>query len=553
MLRKSLIRLVGNNVELTRLKANIWNLGVILVSTILLWPIFSLIILSFGDSQGLWIHLFENVIFKYVTTTLTLMVGVLMLALLFGISTAWIITRYDFLFKKYIDLMLILPAACPAYLVAYAYTDFFEYAGPLQAGLRNFMHWSSASEYYFPEIRSIGGAIFVLGSVLYPYIYLLARTAFLQTPVSLLEITSIYGRNKFWNVSFPIARPAIVAGSALVCMEVVSDFGTVEYFSLETLTLGIFNVWIGMNNITAASQISIFTFLFIILLLLIETRSRSEKRFHNNGRYQGQNFIKEVKGIKAMPLIIICFIPVLCGFVIPVGILISNISQFYTFTEFKIIIPILKNTVFVALLGAIMIVSVATFLACTTAAKGGKKLQNFSSISAMGYAFPGTMLAIGILITAGTIDKALSHTFFLSYIAREPVFISGTILVLLFAYLVRFLAVGYGANLSGLSKISENINWASRTLSRSFSNTITHVSIPLIKKSIIAGGLLAFVDIIKELPMTLLLRPFNFETLATYTYQFAHDELMAQAALPALIIILFGLLPVIFLNGILRK
>ena len=553
MLRKLLIKLVGNNVELTRLKANLWNLAVILVSTILLWPIFSLIVLSLGDSQGLWIHLFENVIFKYVSTTLTLMIGVLMLALLFGISTAWIITRYDFLFKKYIDLMLILPAACPAYLVAYAYTDFFEYAGPLQGGLRNFMHWSSASEYYFPEIRSIGGAIFVLGSVLYPYIYLLARTAFLQTPVNLLEITSIYGRNKFWNVSFPIARPAIVAGAALVSMEVVSDFGTVEYFSLETLTLGIFNVWIGMNNITAASQISIFTFLFIILLLLIETRSRSEKRFHNNGGHQGQNFIKEVKSFKAMPLIIICFIPVLCGFFIPVGILISNISQFYTFTEVKIIIPILKNTIIVASLGAVIIVSVATFLACTAAAKGDKKLQNFTSFSAMGYAFPGTMLAIGILIMAGTIDKALSHPFFLPYIAKEPVFISGTILVLLFAYLVRFLAVGYGANLSGLSKISENINWASRTLSKSFSNTITNVSIPLIKKSIVAGGLLAFVDIIKELPMTLLLRPFNFETLATYTYQFAHDELMAQAALPALIIILFGLIPVIFLNGVLRK
>ena len=553
MPKKLLIRLVGNNLGLTRLKANLWSLAVIIVSTILLWPIVSLIVLSFGDSQGLWIHLFENVIFKYVTTTLTLMVGVLVLALIFGVSTAWIITRYNFPFKKYIDLMLILPAACPAYLVAYAYTDFFEYAGPLQVGLRTLMGWTNASEYYFPEIRSIGGAIFVLGSVLYPYIFLLARTAFLQTPNSLLEVSSIYGRSKFWNVSLPIARPAIVAGSALVCMEVVSDFGTVEYFSLETLTLGIFNVWIGMNNITAASQISIFTFLFIILLLLIETRSRSEKRFNNSGRHQDQNFIIEIKSLKAIALILICFIPVLCGFFIPVLILISNISQFYSINELIIIIPILKNTIIVASLGAIIIVSIATFLACTTAAKGSKKLQNFTNISAMGYAFPGTMLAIGVLITAGAIDNAIRHTFLFSYLAKEPIFISGTILVLLFAYLVRFLAVSYGANLSGISKISENINWASRTLSKSFSNTITHVSIPLIKKSIIAGGLLAFVDIIKELPMTLLLRPFNFETLATYSYQFAHDELMAQAALPALIIILFGLLPVIFLNSVLKK
>ena len=245
---------------------NLWNLAIIIVSMFLIWPIASLIFVSFGDSDGLWTHLFQNVLFKYLTTTLSLMIGVLLLSLTFGITTAWIITNYAFPFKKFLDFILILPAACPAYLIAYAYTDFFEYAGPIQGSLRDIMGWSNASEYYFPEIRSITGAIFVLASVLYPYIYLLSRTAFLQTPGSLLEVTSIYGRSKFWNVSLPLARPAIAAGSALVCMEVVSDFGTVEYFSLETLTLGIFNVWIGMNNITAASQIALFTFMFVILL-----------------------------------------------------------------------------------------------------------------------------------------------------------------------------------------------------------------------------------------------------------------------------------------------
>ena len=532
---------------------NRWNLAVIIISSFILWPIGSLIFLSFGDSQGLWEHLFENVIFKYTTTTITLMIGVLALSLIFGVSSAWITTKYNFRMKKYIDLMLILPAACPAYLVAYAYTDFFEYAGPVQVSLRNLMGWGSANEYYFPEIRSIGGAIFVLSSVLYPYIYLLARTAFLQTPTSLLEVSSIYGKNKFWNVSLPIARPAIVAGSALVCMEVVSDFGTVEYFSLETLTLGIFNVWIGMNNITAAAQIAMFTFLFIIFLLLIETRSRSEKRFYDTSRHKTHFHVEKVNGLKALILSIICLIPIFCGFFIPVIILISNIGQFYKFSNLLTITPVLKNTITVASVGAVLIVATATFLACTTAARDNKKLRNFVNMSAMGYAFPGTMLAIGILITAGTIDNAFRNTLFYPYLSNKSLFISGTISVLLFAYLVRFLAVGYGANLSGISKISANVNWASRTLSGSFSTTITKISIPLIKKSIIAGGLLAFVDITKELPMTLLLRPFNFETLATYTYQFAHDELMEQAAFPALVIILFGLLPVIFLNNILRK
>ena len=480
------------------------------------------------------------------------MIGVLSVSLIFGISTAWIITKYNFSFKNYLDLILILPAACPAYLVAYAYTDFFEYAGPVQGLLRNLMGWSNASDYYFPEIRSIGGAIFVLASVLYPYVYLLARTAFLQTPSSLLEVSSIYGRNKFWNVSLPIARPAIVAGSALVCMEVVSDFGTVEYFSLETLTLGIFNVWIGMNNITAASQIAMFTFLFIALMLFLELQSRSKKRFYATNR-RNHKFVDDIHNLKAIILITICLIPVTCGFFIPVLILISNISKFFSLTDLITLIPILQNTIMVASLGALIIVTIATFLACTTAAKGNKNLQQFTNISAMGYAFPGTILAIGVLITAGLIDRILDKIVIFSYLSNESFFISGTISVLLFAYLVRFLAVGYGTNVSGLSKISTNINWASRTLSTSFSKTLTHVSIPLIRKSIIAGGLLAFVDITKELPMTLLLRPFNFETLATFTYQFAHDELMAQAALPALIIILFGLIPVIFLNNILRR
>ncbi len=545
--------MVGKNLAQSNIRTNIWSISVAIISTLILLPILSLLFLSLGDSQGLWKHLLENVLLKYVTTTLSLMFGVLALSLIFGISTAWIITIYDFPFKRYIDLILILPAACPAYLVAYAYTDFFEYAGPVQGILRNYMGWSSASDYYFPEIRSIGGAIFVLASVLYPYIYILTRTAFLQTPSSLIEVSNLYGRNKFWNVSLPIARPAIIAGSALVGMEVISDFGTVEYFSLQTLTLGIFNVWIGMNNITAASQIAVFTFLFIILLLLVETKSRAEKRYHDTSRHHSQFKIENASGFKALMLIMICFVPVLCGFFIPISILTSNISEFSDLSKLITLTPVLWNTMMVASLGSTVIVTVATFLACTTVVNGDKKLQHFASISAMGYAFPGTMLAIGVLIIAGLVDQTLGGTLFFSNESSQTYFISGTLVVLIFAYLVRFLAVGYGAALSGLSRISTNLNWASRTLSNSFSNTIISVSIPLIKKSIIAGGLLAFVDIIKELPMTLLLRPFNFETLATYTYQFAHDEMMEQAALPALIIILFGLIPVIFLNDILRR
>ncbi len=515
-------------------------------------PVIALIVISFGNSDGLWQHLFETVLIEYVLTTLALMFGVLIVSLIYGLATAWIITNFDFHFKRILDLLLILPAACPAYLVAYAYTDFFEYAGPVQGTLRNIFGWTNGSDYYFPEIRSIGGAIFVLSSVLYPYIYLLSRTAFRQTPTSLSDVSRIYGRSKFWNVSLPLARPAVVAGSALVCMEVVSDFGTVEFFSLNTLTLGIFNVWIGMNNITAAAQISLFTFLFVVALLITEIKSRAGQRFNDTSQRQTNTAEKKVSGFKSLLFILICIFPIVCGFILPTSILLSNMKTYFNYEDLTTMGQVVANTFFVATIGSAIIVGIATFLTCSTGLLGRKFLTNLANISATGYAFPGTMLAIGVLVTIGLIDKLFEFIFSSKLISLEPFFLSGTISVLIFAYVVRFLAVGYGATLSGLSKISSNLNWASRTLSRSLSNSLIRVSIPLIKKSIIAGGLLAFVDITKELPMTLLLRPFDFETLATFTYQYAHDELMGQAAFPALLIIFFGLLPVIYLNMILK-
>ena len=252
---------------------DLWSAGVLALAILIFCPILSLVYLSFGDSEGLWLHLINSVLTRYVTNTLLLMLGVGAITLIFGVTTAWIVAAYQFRFSKLLDMVILLPIACPAYLVAYAYTDFFEYAGPVQGALRDLMGWKTARDYYFPEIRSLGGAIFVLASVLYPYVYLLARTAFRHIPASFYEVAMISNRNVFWNICLPLARPAIVAGLALVFMEVVSDFGTVEFFSLETLTLGIFNVWIGMNNITAAAQISTFTFIFIILLLLVEMLS----------------------------------------------------------------------------------------------------------------------------------------------------------------------------------------------------------------------------------------------------------------------------------------
>ena len=445
-----------------------------------------------------------------------------------------------------------LPAACPAYLVAYAYTDFFEYAGPVQSLLRNFFGWQNAQHYWFPEIRSLGGAILVMSFVLYPYVYVLARTSFLRSPSSFYEIGKLYNKNIFFSVGLPLARPAIIAGLALVCMEVISDFGTVEFFTVETLTLGIFNVWLGMNNLVAAAQISIIAFIFVIALLFIEFKSRANRRFNDSS--QRQTIIKKVSlpPLKSTFSALFCFFPIFMGFLLPVILLLLHSFKTSYHQDWSILFNIVWNTILISSLGAISIIVISSSTAIISFYKGSKILNKFTDLASTGYAFPGTMLSIGVLVFAGFIDK--SYVSGMNLITENSKFglLSGTVIILLLAYVARFQAVGYGSIRSGLTQVPENLIDASYTMGKSFTETLTQIILPLIKTSIIAGGLLAFVDIMKELPMTLLLRPFNFETLATYTYQFAHDELIEQASLPALLIILSGLIPVIFMNKFLR-
>ncbi len=515
------------------------SVGVLVLSVFLISPIFALVLLSFGYSDGLWPHLVNSVLGKYISNTVLLMLGVGLLSLIFGVSSAWILSCFRFRFSHWLDILILLPMACPAYLVAYAYTDVFEYAGPVQKILRQSMGWESASEYYFPEIRSMGGAIFVLSSVLYPYVYLLSRTAFQKIPSSFYEVATLSKKNLFWTVCFPLARPAIVAGTALVLMEVVSDFGTVEFFAIETLTLGIFNVWIGMDSIVGAAQIATVTFAIIMLLLLLEFFGRGDRRFNDTSRSQTLRAPVNVKGKTASILASICLIPVFTGFFIPVSIIAVNVFTSKDLIAFSDVGIVLSNSILVALVGTILIILSSLFMASSAKFSKGKGIQIIGNLSAAGYAFPGIMLAIGVLAALSFTDRALQWT---------SLYLSGTLYALFFAYLVRFQAIGYGAISSGLTKIPNNLFNCSRTLGLNTSLTMRRVTVPLLRSSILAAFVLTFVDIIKELPMTLLLRPFDFETLATYAYQFAHSELMDQASLPALMIISVGLVPVILLN-----
>ena len=526
-----------------------WSVGVILLCALILGPVLAVLVAAFGDSGGLWSHLYDTVLRRYISNTLILMAGVGVVAIGFGVSSAWVISRYDFAGRRILEWMLLLPAAIPAYIIAYSYTEFFEYAGPLQSGLRHLFGWQSPRDYWFPEIRSLGGAILVMASVLYPYIYMVTRIAFRLTPASLFEIALVHNRSQFWQVGLPLARPAIMAGLALVMMEVMSDFGTVEFFAIETITLGIFNVWLGMNNLVAAAQISIVGFGFILALLGLELYARSRQQYVSSSRNQMPlaTLLPTKAGVLACWAV--CVIPLLFGFFIPVGVLLGLVSTNDLLADFLAIRGIIGNTLIVAAIVAVVIMVLSAFIVVTATFRAGSKTRKLALFASTGYAFPGTILAIGVLIFTGQLDRAIAALFGAQF---QGILIT-SIGVLFLAYIVRFQAVGYGAMISGVRRLPANMMNASRVLGQGYMDSIRRVIMPLLKSSFLAGMMLVFVDVMKELPMTLLLRPFNFDTLATYTYQFAKDEMLEVAALPALMIVLSGLVPVILMSAMLRR
>lgn len=532
---------------------NPWKLVTLFLVAIFLAPIVAVFFAAAGDSGGLWSHLFETVLPRYVANTLVLMIGVGLVAILFGVSTAWIVNSYEFPGRRVMEWMLLLPAAVPAYLVAYTYTDFLEYAGPVQGALRDLFGWQSARDYWFPEIRSMGGAMLVIGAVLYPYVYMMARTAFMLTPGSLLETSKVAGQNTFWFVALPLARPAIVAGLALVLMETLSDFGTVEYFAIETLTLGIFNVWLGMNSLPAAAQIAIVSFLFIIALLVVELMARANRRYMDTTKRSVPLPPEKLSGWRALACFAVCLTPICVGFVLPVGVLLSFVISGQSVGFDTAVTQATLNSITIAAAVALVVMSVATFMALVSSYQSGVVVRRATALASIGYAFPGTILAIGVVTAGGAFDAAMASLLGTIFGITFPGLFTGSIALVVLACAVRFQAIGYGAMTSGLERLPPNMLHASRTLGCTFGETVRVVILPLVQKSFIAGGLLVFVDVMKELPMTLLLRPFNFETLATYVYQFAKDELLEEAALPALLIVLAGIPPIVFMNAALRR
>jgi iron(III) transport system permease protein len=523
-----------------------------LIVFLLLSPIISIIFVANENTAELWAHLLETRFSSYIYNTIILMIGVGTSSIIIGVTLAWLVCRYDFFMSKVIEWCLLLPLAMPAYIVAYCYTDFFEYSGTIQSTLRIIFNWNSASDYYFPEIRSLGGAIFVMSFVLYPYVYFISKIAFKSTPVSLFEIAEIHGKNLFLWVAIPLARPAIIAGVSLVLMETISDFGTVEFFAVETITLGIFNLWLGMNNLGAASQLALVAFTFIIILLGIELSARKKQKFNDTKIKSFNTIIKKVTPLKSLLILGICLIPIIFGFVIPISILFINSLSYLDSENWSNLISIAYNSFFISSIAALAMILISIFIAISIKFDGFKGFTFLSTIAGVGYAFPGTILALGTLFFITIIQDSVNNFFNIFGIDINVVLI-GSYTALIFAYVSRFNAVAFGAINSGINRIPPNMIEASQTLGHSFIFSIKNVILPLLRPSIITAAILSFVDIIKELPITLLLRPFNFETLATFVYQYANDEMLEKSSIAAILIVLIGLVPILIMSKAINK
>ncbi|WP_086482052.1 ABC transporter permease [Oceanospirillum sanctuarii] len=528
-----------------------WQFAVWLIAAIVLLPVLAVLWLAFFPEENIWPHLLSTVLPDYVITTLGLMLGVGVLAAWLGVSTAWVTTMYDFPGRKVFEWALLLPFAVPAYVIAYVYTDMLEYSGWVQMGLRDLFGWQTARDYWFPEIRSLGGAVVMLALVLYPYVFMMVRATFIEQSASLRDAARTLGcsrREVFWRVSLPTARPALAVGLALVLMEALNDFGTVDYFAVRTLTAGIYDVWLNMGNIGGAAQIASVMMIFILVLIGLERYSRRrQKQFSRGDRFKAFQRTR-LTGRKAVACWLICLIPLLFGFVVPVLSLARHAVVYFDVSWTPDFFQMSWNSFMLSAVAAIGTILLGLILAYGKRLVKAPSVQKAVRLSGLGYAMPGAVLAVGVIIPLAAFDNTIDRLFESWFGISTGLLLSGTVFAVIFAYIVRFLAVSAGSIESSLDKVTPSMDMAARSLGYNTLQILWKVHVPMIKPGVLTAALVVFVDCMKELPATLVLRPFNFDTLATHVYQFASDELLEESALSALVIVLVGIIPVILLS-----
>ncbi|MGG6242122.1 ABC transporter permease [Nodosilinea sp. AN01ver1] len=528
-----------------------WTMSVALIALVMLLPVAIILAGLFTNSSDAWGHLAATVLPEYIRNSLVLMLGVGLGVLAIGVSTAWLVSTCQFWGRRWFEWLLLLPLAAPAYILAYVYTDTLEYFGPVQTALRSLFGWQQATDYWFPNLRSVGGAIVLFSLTLYPYVYLLARVAFLEQSTATLEASRSLGCGpwrSFRTVALPLARPAIAVGTALALMETLNDFGTVAYFSVPTFTTGIYRTWFGMGDRPAAVQLSAVLLLFIFALVLLEQRSRRQARYYQGTARTLSQSRYGLGGWRAAGAWLVCAAPVLLGLVIPTGLLLAMTIRHADETLDGDFVWLGLNSLVLAVLAAVLAVLLALVMAYGLRLNHTPALKLAVQGANLGYAVPGAVIAVGTLIPLARFDNAIDAWMRQTFGVSTGLLLSGTIIALLFAYLVRFLAVSFGAVEAGLSKIKPSLDDAARSLGQSPQQTLLKVHRPLLGSSLLTAAMLVFVDVMKELPATLIIRPFNFDTLAVRVYQYAADERLIEASAPALAIVVVGLLPVLWLS-----
>jgi len=528
-----------------------WTAGAGLIALILTVPVAAVVMIAFTPGDDIWAHLTATVLPNYVSTTLLLMGGVGLGTLITGVGTAWLITMTRFPGRRILEWALLLPMAVPAYVIAYIYTDILEYAGPVQTLLREAFGWNTIRDYWFPEIRSLGGAVSMMTLVLYPYVYLLSRAAFLEQSVCVLEASRVLGRGpwqSFFSVALPLARPAIVIGLTLVLMETLNDFGTVDFFAVNTFTLGIYDVWLNMNNIAGAAQLASLVLVFVFLLIFLERFARRKQRFHHTTTKYRALPAERLSPARGFLALIACLLPVLLGFLVPAGILLRLTLTHFDAAANEEVFAIAGNSILLSSLAAVLAVGIALFMAYGVRVRGNRALKALTRLAGMGYAVPGAVLAVGILVFLASLDNTIDAFMRETFGISTGLLFSGSVAAVTFGYLVRFLALSFGTIEASLGKVTPSMDGAARSLGHGPFSTMWRVHVPLIRGSMLTAAILVFVDCMKELPLTVILRPFNFQTLATFVHQYASEEQLGEASLAALAIVGSGILPVILLS-----
>ncbi|MCU7915629.1 MAG: iron ABC transporter permease [Candidatus Thiodiazotropha sp. (ex Gloverina cf. vestifex)] len=532
------------------LRVNAWSISVVAIALLLSVPVLLVLSYLFEPAGEVWRHLADTVLQDYVTNSLLLMVGVAIGVLMLGVSTAWLTSMCQFPGRALFEWALLLPMAIPAYIIAYTYTGLFDFAGPVQTLLRDWTGWSYG-DYWFPEIRSLEGAALMLSLVLYPYVYLLTRAAFLSQSICVLDVSRTLGNGPwrtFFSVALPLARPAIVAGLSLALMETLADYGTVQYFGVSTFTTGIFRTWFGLNNAAAAAQLSALLLLVVFALIIIEKGSRRHARYHHTTQRHQALTRFQLNWKQSSMAFLICMGALFFGFLLPAGQL---LWWALTTAEESLdgrFLSLITHSLLLAGGASLLALLLALFLSYGKRLHGSWPVQLSVRVAGMGYAIPGTVIAVGVMIPFAAFDNALDGWVRERFGWSTGLLFSGTLVALLLAYLVRFLAVSLQTVEAGLGKIRPTMDEVARSMGTGSGKIVSRVHISMLKGSLMTALLLVFVDVLKELPATLILRPFNYNTLAVRAYELASDERLADASYAALTIVLVGILPVVLLS-----